>query len=289
MSLGARQRQAHGMTTKEPKNEQKICKAVMNLVAHRRGETIASEQPVDAVVRDKPAVEWFFETRSAKFAVEHTRIESFSNQIEEGKLFAKLLGPLEAELKGKVPGAFFLIVDVGAAKAPSAQHDEIRRGLADWIRAKGAGLDAEEQSGPDGNCDLTDTPPGVPFQVTLHRDADYDSRLFIMQSLSGDRESLQRDRIRTALARKCPKLLEASNNGRDSILILESDDVALASLRTVANPTIMELSARDDAPSIVIWARTSTRPWKAWFLKDGAATHPDIPTAGPHVLDVGVA
>jgi hypothetical protein len=277
------------MVAKEPKNEQQICKAVMNLVAHRRGETIASAQPVDIVVRDKPAVEWFFETRSAKFAVEHTRIESFSNQIKEGKLFARLLGPLEAELNGKVPGAFFLIVDVGAAKAPSVQYDEIRRALAEWILAKGAGLDAEERSGPDGNCDLTDTPSGVPFQVTLHRDADYDSRLFIMQSLSGDRESLQRERIRTALARKCPKLLEASKDGRVSILILESDDVALASLRSVANPTIMELSERDDAPNIVIWARTSTRPWKAWLLKDGAEMHPDVSAAGPHVLDFSAA
>jgi hypothetical protein len=272
------------MVAKEPKNEQRICKAVMSLLAHRRGEHIISAQPVDAVVRDRPAVEWVFDTPTAKFAVEHTRIESFSNQIGEGKLFAQLLAPLESELAGKLPGAFFLIVDVGAVKAPSTEHAEIRRILAEWVLAKGADLEPEEQSGPDGKCDITERPTGVPFEVTLHRDADYDSRLFIVQNVVGDLQSLQRDRIRTALARKCPKLLQASKDGRGSILVLESDDVALANRRAIANATVAELSARDDAPDIVIWARTSTIPWKAWVLKDGAKTHPNVSTAGPYVL-----
>lgn len=273
------------MVAKEPKNEQLICKAVMNLVAQRRGEPIISAQPVDVIVRDRPAVEWVFETPTGKFALEHTRIESFSNQISEGKLFGQLLGPLEAELADKLPGAFLLIVDVGAAKAPSTQHAEIRKILAEWVLAKGAGLESEEQSGPDGKCDITEKPAGVPFEVTLHRDADYDSRLFIIQNLPGDRESLQRDRIRTALARKCPKLLQSTKDGRVSIPVLESDDVALANRRSIANATIAELSARDDAPDIVVWARTSTNPWKAWLLKDGVTTHPNVSTAGPYVLD----
>lgn len=274
------------MVAEEPKNEQRICKAVMSLVAHRRGERITSVQPVDVVVRDRPAVEWVFDTPTAKFAVEHTRIESFSNQIAEGKLFAQLLGPLAAELAGKLPGVFFLVVDVGAAKAASTEHASIRAALADWILAKGAGLDPEEQSGPDGKCDITEKPAGVPFEVTLHRDADYDSQLFIIQSLSGDRDRLQRDRIRTALNRKCPKLLQESKSGRVSILVLESDDIALANRRAIANATVVELSTRDDTPDIVIWARTSTNPWKAWLLKDGDKMHPNVPNAGPYVLDL---
>jgi hypothetical protein len=133
------------MIAKEPKNEQLICKAMMTLIAQRRGERIISAQPVDVVVRDRPAVEWAFETTTAKFALEHTRIESFSNQIREGKLFAQMLAPLEAELAGKLPGSFFLIVDVGAAKAPRTQHANIRKLLGEWVLANGAGLESEEQ------------------------------------------------------------------------------------------------------------------------------------------------
>lgn len=273
------------MVAKEPKNEQRVCRAVICLVADRRRERIISAQPVDTLVRNRPAVEWMFGTPTARFAVEHTRIESFPNQIAEGKQFAQLLEPLEAQLAGKLPGAFFLIVDVGTARAPSAQHAEVRRALSEWILARVTALDPEEQTGLDGNCDITETPLGVPFEVTLHRDSDYDSRLFIMQNPPGDRKRLRRDRIREALTRKCPKLLQAQKEGCVSVLILESDDVALANRRAIAETTVAELSGRGDAPDMVIWARTSTHPWKAWFLKDGAELHPNVPAAGPFVLD----
>ena len=55
--------------------------------------------------------------------------------------------------------------------------------MAEWILANGSALDAEETTGPHGNCSITTTPPSVPFKVTLHRDCDYESRLFIMQGL----------------------------------------------------------------------------------------------------------
>lgn len=275
------------MGTKEPKNEELICKAVMSVIARRRGERIISAEPVDTVVREKPAVEWVFDTTTAKFAVEHTRIESFSGQIAEGKLFAQLLEPLEAELAGRVPGEFWLVADVGAAKARSTEHAEIRKLLTEWILAEGAGLEPEAQAGPDAKCAITAKPTGVPFEVTLRRQTDCDSVLFIMQGISGDSEGPQRERIRTALARKCPKLLEASKGGRVSILVLESDDVALANLRTIATATIAELAARDDSPDVVIWARTSTRPWKAWLFREGDKTYPNVPMGGPHVLDRG--
>jgi len=229
-------------------------------------------------VRDRPAIEWIYETAKTRFALEHTRIESFPKQIAEGKRFAQLLGPLEEELAGRLPGAFFLIVDVGVAKAPAQQHAEIRRALAEWILANGGALDPEEKTGPGGNCDIAATPIGVPFEVTLHRDCDYESRLLIMQRFVGDGEALRRERIAEALGRKCPKLQEAQNNGCVSVLILESDDIALANRVAAAAATVAELAARDDVPDIVVWARTSTQPWKASFIKDGSA-YPDIRSA----------
>ena len=146
-------------------------------------------------------------------------------------------------------------------------------------------MDPEEQTGLDGNCDITETPLGVPFEVTLHRDSDYDSRLFIMQNPPGDRKCLQRDRIREALTRKCPKLLDAQREGRISVLVLESDDIALANRVAIAEISVAELAARGDAPDVVIWARTSTQPWKAWLIKEGPDVHPHIRAAGPFILD----
>lgn len=275
------------MTAREPKNERHICDAVMKLIAHRRNECIIEAEPVDTVVRDRPAVELVFATPTNKFAIEHTRIESFPYQIAKGKLFAQFLGPLETELAGKLPGIFFLFVNVEAAKTPGTEHANIRKHLANWILATAGRLEPEEQTGPGGKCDISEKPTGVPFEVTLHRDTGYDSRLFIIQNLSGDRKDLLHDRIRTALVRKCPKLLQACKEGRVSILVLETNDIALANWCAIANATLKELSMRSDTPDIVIWARTSTNPWQARILKDGDRIHPNVYNAGPHVLSLG--
>ncbi len=256
------------MVAKEPKNEQRLCEAVIRMLADRRGECIINAEPIDTVVRNKPAVEWVYETLTTRFAVEHTRIESFPNQIVEGQRFAQLLEPLETELAGKLPGAFFLSVDVGAARVPAAQHAEVRRALAEWILANGAALDPEERTGPYGNCKITAIPPGVPFELTLHRDCDYESRLFIMQNLVDDWRSLRCERIREALDRKCPKLLATHDEGCITVLILESNDPALANRRAITEATVAELAGRNDSPDIVIWARTSSHPWKGWLIDE---------------------
>ncbi|MGD0267165.1 MAG: hypothetical protein ABSD47_19785 [Candidatus Methylomirabilota bacterium] len=273
------------MVAREPKNEQRLCEAVIRVLAGRTGERIISAEPIDTVVRNRPAVEWIYKTPSARFAVEHTRIESFPNQIAEGKRFAQLLEPLETELAGKLPGAFFLTVDAGAARVPAAEHAAVRRALAEWILVNGGTLDPEEKTGARGNCNLTATPPGVPFEVTLHRDCDYESRLFIMQGLVGDWQRLRRERIGEALARKCPKLLAAHEEGCVSVLILESDDVSLANRTVVAEGTVAELAGRDDVPDIIVWVRTSTKPWKGSFIKDGPKVYPEIDSQT--VFDLG--
>lgn len=272
------------MVSKEPKNEQALCKAVIHLIGERRGEPITKAVSVDTVERTRPAVEWRFETPTARFALEHTRIESFPNQIGQGKLFAQLLEPLQTDLAGRVPGVFSLSADVGAVTAPISQHVQIRNALAAWIMAHAHSLDADEDAGPSCNCDLTAEPAGVPFEVTLHRDASYGSELFIMQHHQSDVSTLRRDRIREALDRKCPKLQEEQATGRMSVLILESDDIALANRRRIAEAVVAELSARSDAPDIVLWARTSTQPWKTWFIKDGSRMYPSIENDGSHIL-----
>ena len=248
----------------------------MGLLAERTGERIIKAEPIDTVVRNRPAVELIYETSSQRFAFEHTRIESFPKQIADGKQFSHLLEPLETELSGQLPGAFFLIVDAGVAKARAADSVRIRKALAEWILANAGGLDPEERTGRGGNCCITAMLPGVPFQATLHRDSDYESRLFLMQGLVGDLQRLRRARIAEALARKCPKLQMAHNDGCVSVLILESDDIALANRVVVAEATVAELARRGDAPDVLVWDRTSTNPWKCSFIKDGERLYPDI-------------
>lgn len=264
------------MAKSEPKNEQALCDGVAGVLAHRRAETVLRKEAVDEVVRDRQAVEAIYHTKNTKFALEHTRIESFPSQIGLGKQFAQLLGPLEGELAAKLPGVYFLIVGVGEARVPAADQAKVRAAVAAWIQDNAAALESEERVGPRGNCELTATPKDVPFELTLHRDCDYDSGLFIMQGLNGDRQQLRRDAISRSLENKCPKLKAAQDAGSVSVLILESDDVSLANRVVVAEAAAAELAKRNDQPDVVVWVRTSTRPWKAAMIKDGRKMYPDI-------------
>jgi len=270
---------------REPKNEDRLCEAVMRLVVADRNEAIVKVERVDAVVRDRPAVEAIYHTPTARFAVEHTRIESFPNQIAEGKVFVRLLGPLEQELEGRLPGWFDLIVDVGAARSPADQHAAIRRALSQWIVAQAPALEPEERVGRAGRCDITATPPGVPFAVTLHRDCDYESELHIAQCVVGDLQAMRRERIGQALDRKCPKLAAMREKGCAIVLIFEFNDISLGNRWKIADATVEELAGRADAPDIVFVARTSTRPWKGAFIKNGDALYPGTAPAPLRVLD----
>ncbi len=276
------------MATIEPKNERVVCDAIAKFLAERQGDRIVSVDAVDAVVRDRPAVEYIYHTTQTKFAVEHTRIESFPNQIGKGKRFAHLLEPLENELRGRLPGVFFLTVAVGAANSPTAQQEPVRAALAAWILEKAASLEPEERVGPNGNCAVAATPPGVPFEVTLARESACDSRLFAFQGLVGDRRTLRAESIARSLSNKCPKLQAAARDGCISVLILESDDVSLANQAAVSETTAAELGKRNDEPDIVVWARTSTNPWKGALIKDGSNVYPAVDTR-PFVLDLSAA
>jgi hypothetical protein len=106
--------------SKEPRNEQAVC-AVVALLEQRIGEPLTVTSRPDTLERQRPAVELLCETATRKFAVEHTRIESFPTQIADGEIFSSLLEPLEAELAGTLPGHFWLVVAVGATAGVRAE------------------------------------------------------------------------------------------------------------------------------------------------------------------------
>jgi hypothetical protein len=261
------------MSRKEPKNEQAICRGLMRLIGERRGESVTPTDQPDVNERNKAAVEWHFETATAQFAIEHTRIESFQNQIADGKQFALMLEPLERELEGGLPGFYFLTVGVGEAKAPVSRHAAIRAAIAGWILTHCETL--KENEGIRG------TPEGVPFEVALSRDVGHGSGLLIFQGLNNNIAELRRDRIREALSRKCPKLHVEHQAGRVSVLALESDDMPFMQHTTIAKAVVVALASRNDSPELVYWVRTTTRPWVTWLLKEGDVLHPKVPKDGP--------
>lgn len=97
-------------------HQQKVCEAVLCLMANRKREKLSTVGVPDEEERQKRAVDLKFQGASSEFVMEHTLIESIPHQIRGGHRFINLLGPLEATLSGTLPtpGHYKLVVAPGA-------------------------------------------------------------------------------------------------------------------------------------------------------------------------------
>ena len=281
----------------EPKNERAVCLGALRFLERRRGERIQISSEPDRVERQQQAVEMVAVSDSARYVIEHTRVESFESQIADGKRFSDLIGSLEHSLVPSLPlGTYEIIVPSLAARSVPGRHAEaVRAALEAWV----VDTAAELKLGPDGDFAETDRvderpwsitaqPPSVPFAVTLQRRPPDDRVVvFVMRFTPPEIEDARRSRIRTALARKCPKLAAAKqHNEALSVLLLESDDIALANRHVISEAVVGELEVRSDGPDFVFLVETDRGlAWQLWVVKDGGRQYPAIEEPGPFEID----
>ena len=74
----------------------------------------------------------------------------------------------------------------------------------------------------------------------------------------------------------------ATSERRSSILILESDDIALANRHVVSQTVNASISARADVPDLILLVETDRGlAWQLWVVKDGNAMYPAVDEPGP--------
>lgn len=225
------------------------------------------------------------------FAVEHTRIESFEEQIAGSKRLLNLVAPLESELPGLLPsGHYDLILPAGAAgSVPGRNVEAVRKAIAVWVvgTAPRLALRPDDEEIEDPVRSVTAQPPGVPFEVTLQRTpSEGGVVIYASGFIPPELEHRRRERVRKALDAKLPKLLAAKHKfGATSILALESDDIALANRALIGVALVEELRGRSDAPDW-IYLFVTDRPlvWRFFVLKRGEEMFPRVRDGGPHLI-----
>ena len=254
----------------EPRNEERVCKAAKRLIEERDGGPLVDTECPDKTEHRKQAVELLFESPTKRYAIEHTRIESFPQQIADGKAFSCLLEPLETDLAGELPGIYTLVVAVGATNGiPVSDHERIRTLVKQWILANAS--KAAEGGGNQGS--VSEQPPGVPFPLTLHGRVGSASRLLVARCTPDELETQRLQRVQTALNRKIPKLVAHKADGRETVLVLESCDTGLGNFSDIGVAVSKALAAFSNQPDSIILVETETTPWYVWPLKDGATVH----------------
>ena len=261
------------------KREEKVLETAVRHMEKLKGERLSELDRPDRRERQRKAVDLVTRSMSSVYVLEHTRIESFTDQIEDDQQFLDILGPVVAMIGDDLPepGKYVLVVEPYAVKG-AKQTGKIQQSLSSWVKSKAPSLEI----GPTGASPRNFArgyPPGVSFQVTLYRFPGRSGRLRIGRSVLQNLEEERARRVRSAFDAKCPKLGKAKMaDGRISVLELESDDMALANHFFITEAVLSSARTRGtDVPDEIYLVETEVEPWTVWTIKYGSDYYPAVP------------
>ncbi len=264
-----------------PDNEGKACDAVVRLLEMRTGETRTDirHPEKDGV---GPPVELRLKLGTQEYVIEHTRIEPFENQIKTGLVFKQINDYIKGRLSDTLPGSAYyeLHFPIKCLPEKKEKRNQALNNLIEWIRTNAQCLH-ERNSGrirPVRSLYRSDDriqgrPMGFNCAIELLRwpDAAHIGRkpgyLGTKLISPNDLEDLRIDRLRRAFSKKSPKLQDCKAEGARTVLVLESDDIALTSFGLIGNQLPKLLAEHTDAPDEIYLVETYINPWWVWLMK----------------------
>jgi hypothetical protein len=242
-------------------NQDEVCTFVREIVAARTGELVTLASRPELEDRASKTVEEVWASPNRAYAIEHTRIEAFEQQIGSNRQLTRLLGPLRQSLAGKLPGTFVLAVQSAEAMAArvryKAAQDEAVRLVLEAVPGMAVGAAVTLRSDQ------------LQFTLELWRRHEDGSKVVLRHLIEGDEDPQRLQRIRVAFDRKLPKLLAWSSEGRETVLALESDDPFHSNYQNIFRAVATVVRERPAAPDIIVLVETDVSPWSAWVFKEG--------------------
>lgn len=293
-----------------PNNEGKACDAVVRFLEELTGETRTNiRRPEKDGVG--PPVDLRLKLGVQEYAIEHTLIESFENQVEGSVTFHQINNCIKQKVSDTLPEPAYyqlhLPVEVRLPKRKK-KRDQTLDNLVEWVRDSACRMHKRNAKRfirtliPSLSDDrIQGTPEGIncpiellrwPIAVLIRRKPGHLDVLFTDPPAL---EDLRANRLKHALDKKCPKLKRCKAEKTRTILVLENLDIALSHFAIIGDQLSALLAARADAPDEVYLVETHTNPWWVWPMKHDDVLwttmgmprwgqpmyHPDrLPTAG---------
>ncbi len=265
-----------------PNNEGKACDAIVRLLEMRTGERRTDIRYPELDGRGPP-VELRLSVGGQDYAIEHTQIEAFEDQIQTGEEFGRLINPVVKELSGRLPGPgiYYLYFPIDArVGAKGNELDKARSDLTEWVGEHARRLHAKNpekptrERNPRGFEDeYKARPPGFPYEVTLRREAhwslstQHDGVLLPGRYAPEEVEALRTVRLQTALDRKCPKLWRCKEDGARTVLVLEDNDISLSNYVIIGDALAGLLNERPNLPDEIYLVESAINRWHVRVMK----------------------
>ncbi len=259
------------------RNEGKACDAVIQWQEGRRGSRRCRVRRPE-IDRIGPPVELRLSIGGKEFAIEHTVIETFPDQIRFEHNASRIVTTIRESLDGKLPapGRYLCYLPIDL---PSKGKETlaIESNLREWITTKAkewnrAGTNFKDRaSWPHGykeraEIDITGEGPVAHLWKSVHwaQSEKYDGRLFFQFHVEGDLSALSRTRLKIAFAKKLPKLRECARQGAATLFVLENQDPSLTNLYSVADALDETLGGLDNLPDQVFLVDTTIE--ESWTI-----------------------
>lgn len=150
------------------------------------------------------------------FAIEHTSIDTLPLQRRNSHWYMQVVGGLGKELNASIPFHLSITVDYQAIRKRQRCPD-IRNSLKTWIITHASQL-------KDGCHDFNDV-AGVPFSLHIEKVTGLCPGIYFALSAPSDHTLV--NRVKEQLDRKAKKLLKYQHKNMITVLLVESDDIAL--------------------------------------------------------------
>ena len=232
----------------------------------------------DESERNLPACDALVLVGIRNVAVEHTSIDSIPSQRRDDQRFMALLGPLKSELAGKLPtpGHYQLVIPMNAIHTGIDWADVCLR-IREWCQKVAPNLGIGGSSTAPRHF-VREVPQGTPFEVTLYRWPGRDGQFKIARLCPADLANQRKEVICQALISRGAKVARYRNSGFRTILVLESNDIALANASDIGQAFVNAMKKFDSAelPDEVYLIETEGEPHYLHCLKFGDKIVPNI-------------
>lgn len=253
--------------------DQHIALAVAKLIAKQRdGGNVKVVHVPELEDRQNPAVELITEDDVSRLAIEHTLVESFSDQLKDDVQIRLYATALQEALAGDLPTTSCFVINLNVRTVHGGRERySVLELIAQWVRQTAPSL-VEGRPGVNGRHMARSRTLELPFEVTLvcwpSRDDDSLPNISVGCWLPDDLEDLRETRIAEALLKKLPKIDVATTAGVQGVFILESVDIQLAN--TVKIRAALQRAAAGQSQRlpawIAIWETTGDTAF-VWLLR----------------------
>ena len=153
---------------------------------------------------------------AGKYAIEHTSIDTIENQRRDSSYFMKVVDELEKESFPLLKYRLSITLPYDGVKK-GQNWSAINAAIRKWV--------TEESPIIKDGTHYIENVDKVPFIFKVEKSSDMSPGVYFCRTDPGDKTLV--DRVKKQLTRKIEKLIPYKDKGKETILIVDSNDIAL--------------------------------------------------------------